>query len=51
MKFATVCSGINAPAAAWESLGWEEVFCSEIEAFPCAVLANHFPNVPNLGDL
>lgn len=51
MKFATVCSGINAPAQAWQSLGWEEVFCAEIEAFPCAFLKHHYPNTQNLGDI
>lgn len=51
MKYATICSGINAPAVAWNSLGWQEVFCAEIEPFPCAVLAQHHPDVPNYGDL
>jgi DNA (cytosine-5)-methyltransferase 1 len=31
-------------------LGWECSFLSEIEPFPCAVLAQHYPNTPNLGD-
>lgn len=51
MKYATICSGINAPACAWNSLGWEEQFCAEIEPFPCSVLAHHYPTVPNLGDI
>ena len=32
-------------------LGWEPVAFSEIEPFPCAVLARHYPQVPNLGDM
>jgi DNA (cytosine-5)-methyltransferase 1 len=32
-------------------LGWEAAWFSEIEPFPCAVLAERFPNVPNLGDM
>lgn len=49
--FGTFCSGIGAPEAAWMPLGWKPVFFSEIEPFPCAVLAHHYPSVPNLGDM
>lgn len=51
MNFGTFCSGIGAPEAAWIPLGFRPVFCSEIEPFPCAVLAHHYPAVPNLGDM
>jgi len=51
MKYATVCSGIEAPSVAWHPLGWEPVFFSEIEPFPCAVLQHYYPNVTNLGDM
>lgn len=52
VRYATVCSGIEGVTAAWEPLGgFRPVFFSEIEAFPSAVLAHHFPNVTNLGDL
>lgn len=51
MKFLSVCSGIEAASVAWNPLGWEAVAFSEIEPFPCAVLAHHYPNVPNLGDM
>ena len=44
--FATLCSGIGAPEVAAHRLGMEPVFCSEIEPFPCAVLAHHWPSVP-----
>lgn len=51
MKYATVCSGIEACSAAWEPLGWKPVFFSEIEKYQSAVLAHHYPTVPNLGDM
>jgi len=50
MKYGSVCSGIEAASAAWEPLGWEPVFFSEIDPFPRAVLAHHYPNVPCHGD-
>jgi DNA (cytosine-5)-methyltransferase 1 len=36
---------------AWHGLGWKPVAFSEIEAFPSAVLAHHYPDVPNVGDM
>ena len=51
MKYGSVCSGIEAASTAWGKLGWEAEFFSEIEAFPSEVLKNHYPNVPNLGDM
>lgn len=51
MKYATVCSGIEAPSIAWQPLGWEPVWFSEIAPFPSAVLQHWHPNVPNLGDM
>lgn len=51
MKYISVCSGIEAASVAWHSLGWEPVAFAEIDAFPSAVLAHHFPTVPNLGDI
>ncbi len=51
MRFATVCSGIEAPSVAWHPLGWTPAFFSEIEPFPCSVLAHHYHDVPNLGDM
>jgi DNA (cytosine-5)-methyltransferase 1 len=49
--FGSVCSGIEAASVAWHPLGWKAAWLSEIEPFPCAVLAHHYPNVPNLGDM
>jgi DNA (cytosine-5)-methyltransferase 1 len=51
VRFGSVCSGIEAASVAWESLGWKAAWLSEIEPFPSAVLAHHYPDVPNLGDM
>ena len=51
IRFGSVCSGIEAASVAWEPLGWEAQWFSEIEQFPSAVLAHRFPSVPNLGDM
>ena len=50
-RFGSVCSGIEAASVAWEPLGWRAAWLSEIEPFPSAVLAHHYPDVPNLGDM
>jgi len=51
VKYLSVCSGIEAASVAWHPLGWEPVAFSEIEPFPSAVLAHHYPSVPNFGDM
>ena len=51
ISFGSVCSGIEAASVAWGPLGWKAAWLSEIEKFPCAVLAHHYPDVPNLGDM
>lgn len=51
MRYLSVCSGIEAATVAWHPLGWEAFAYSEIEAFPAAVLAHHYPNTPNFGDM
>ena len=51
MRYLSVCSGVEAASVAWHPLGWEPVGFSEIESFPAAVLAHHYPTVPNFGDL
>jgi len=51
MNYLSVCSGIEAATVGWHSLGWKPVAFSEIEPFPCAALAHHYPNVPNWGDM
>jgi DNA (cytosine-5)-methyltransferase 1 len=49
MKYLSVCSGIEAATVAWPN--WQPVAFSEIEKFPSQVLAHHYPDVPNLGDM
>lgn len=51
MRFLSLCSGIEAASVAWAPMGWKAAAFAEIEAFPSAVLAHHYPNVPNLGDI
>ena len=51
MRYLSLCSGIEAASQAWKPLGWSPVAFSEIEPFPCAVLAHRFPETPNLGDM
>lgn len=51
ISYGSVCSGIEAASVAWHSLGFHADWFSEIEAFPSAVLAHRWPDVPNLGDM
>jgi site-specific DNA-cytosine methylase len=51
MKFLSICSGIESASVAFGPLGWQAVGFSEIEAFPSAVLAHQYPEVPNFGDM
>jgi DNA (cytosine-5)-methyltransferase 1 len=46
-----VCSGIEAATVAWHPLGWTPVAFAEVDKFPSAVLAHHYPAVPNHGDM
>ena len=51
MRYLSLFSGIEAASAAWIPLGWECVAVAEIEPFPSRVIAHHYPDVPNLGDV
>jgi len=51
MNFISMASGIEAASVAFGPLGWTPVAFSEIEKFPSSVLAHHYPDVPNVGDL
>ena len=51
VRYVSLFSGIEAATVAWEPLGWRPVAFSEVEPFPCAVLAYRYPEVPNLGDV
>lgn len=51
MNYLSVCSGIEAATVAWHDMGWTPVGFSEIEKFPSQLLAHHYPNVTNYGDM
>lgn len=51
LRYGSVCSGIEAATLAWQPLGWQAEWFAEIDPFACAVLAHHYPHVPNLGDM
>jgi len=51
LRYGSDCSGIEAVSLAWQPLGMQPAWFSEIESFPSAVLAHHHPSVPNLGDM
>ncbi len=51
IRFGSVCSGVEAASLAFNPLGWQATWFSEIEPFPCALLAQRYPDVPNLGDM
>ena len=50
LRYGSVCSGIEAASVAWEPLGWEPAWFCEIDPFASALLAHHYPRVPNHGD-
>lgn len=51
IEYASFCSGIEAPYEAWKELGFKPLYFSEIEPFPCSVLAHYHPEIPNIGDM
>ncbi|ELO7644238.1 DNA cytosine methyltransferase [Escherichia coli] len=51
LTYGSVCSGIEAATVAWHELGWRAAWFSEIDAFPSALLAYRWPDIPNLGDM
>lgn len=51
MRYLSLFSGVEAATLAWEPIGWKPVAFAEFDAFPSAVLAHHYPDVPNLGDV
>ena len=51
MRYVSLFSGIEAASVAWGPLGWEPVCFAELDEFPSAVLAERFPDVPNVGDV
>lgn len=51
MRYLSIFSGIEAASVAWGPLGWEPVCFAELDEFPSAVLAERYPEVPNVGDV
>lgn len=51
MIFGSVCSGIESASIAWGPLEFKAAWFAETEPFPCSVLAHHWPEVPNVGDM
>lgn len=51
ITFISMFSGIEAASVAFGPLGWKALAFAEIEKFPSAVLAHHYPDVPNVGDM
>ncbi|NNH56931.1 DNA cytosine methyltransferase [Rhizobium laguerreae] len=51
INFISMFSGIEAASVAFKPLGWKALCFAEIEKFPAAVLAHHYPDVPNVGDM
>jgi DNA (cytosine-5)-methyltransferase 1 len=51
ITYGSVCSGVEAASLAWEPLGLKPAWFAEVMPFPSAVLAHHWPKVPNIGDM
>lgn len=51
LHYGSVCSGIESVSLAWQPLGLKPAWFAEIEPFPSSLLAHHYPEVPNLGDM
>ena len=51
ITYGSACSGIEAASLAWKPLGMHANWFAEIEPFPSAVLAHHYPDVLNHGDM
>jgi len=51
MRYLSLFSGIEAASLAWEPLGMEPAAFAEVDPFCCALLAQRWPGVPNLGDV
>lgn len=47
----SVCSGIEAASVAWEPLGLNFEWFSEIEEFPSKILEERYPDKVNVGDM
>ena len=50
IRYSSVCDGIGAAHVAWQPLGWQCQWTSEIEPFPAAVVEQHH-GFANIGDM
>lgn len=50
MRYASLCDGIGAVHCAWQPLGWQCLWTSEIEPFPIAVVEERW-GFKNVGDM
>ena len=50
LRYSSVCDGIGAAHVAWQPLGWQCQWTSEIEPFPVAVVEHHY-GFRNLGNM
>lgn len=51
LRYGSVCSGIEAATVAWHPMGWQAAWYSEVDPYCCDLLAHHYPDTPNLGDM
>jgi DNA (cytosine-5)-methyltransferase 1 len=51
LVYGSVCSGVGGATVAWRPLNWCPAWFAEILPFPSAILAHHYPETPNLGDM
>lgn len=51
MRFGSAASGIEAASVAWEPLGFESAWFSEIDPFCCSLLNQRHGKTPNIGDM
>jgi DNA (cytosine-5)-methyltransferase 1 len=51
VKYVAMFAGVAPQVESWRRLGLNPLAFAEIDAFPSAVLAHHYPDVANLGDM
>ena len=51
LSVGSVCSGIEAASVAWVPQGFQFKWFSEIAPFPSKLLAEKYPDIPNVGDM